>query len=319
MRSKTPFFSVIIPAYNCERFLSEAIESVLSQTFGDFEIVVCDNASTDGTGEVIRSYEGAVRYVRREQNSGPAGGRNAAIAVARGRYLAFLDADDLWTHDKLERCYEVIRCDKAEFVFSSRVNIDAEGRMGSQSISPRGNKRVIQPKDPLLLLMNFIPCSSVVLRGELVKERPFNEDITLWTLEDHLLWMEINQKTLLHYIPLPLLKYRLHEANAAPSHRDNTRLQRHLDGVEELGLYSSDTIEIARRVFRLKVSLNGGSRKESLVCLASILWGARGPQRRLVADWILFNLRHLRTGAARKWVSWPFTGRPRYSMRPTAS
>lgn len=184
---------------------------------------------------------------------------------------------------------------------------------------PRRGKRVIQPKDPLLLLVNFIPCSSVVLRGELVKERSFSEDVATRTLEDHLLWMEINQKTPLHYIPLPLLRYRLHEANSAPLYRDNTCLQRHLDGVEELGLYSSDTIETARRVFRLKASLNGGSRKESLMCLASILWGAKGPQRRLVADWILFNLRHLRTGAARKWVSWPFTGRPRYSMRPTAS
>lgn len=136
MSSETPFFSVIIPAYNCERFLDEAIESVLSQTFGDFEIVVCDNASTDGTGEVIRSYDGQVRSVRLEENRGPAGGRNAAIAEARGRYLAFLDADDLWTHDKLERCYEVIRRDNAKFVFSSRVTIDARGRMGAHSAPP---------------------------------------------------------------------------------------------------------------------------------------------------------------------------------------
>jgi len=100
--------SVIIPVFNCERYLGEAIESVLSQTCRATEILVIDDGSTDGTGHVARSYSPLVRYVF-QRNSGAASARNRGAELAREVFLSFLDADDVWVEDKLSRqiaCFE---------------------------------------------------------------------------------------------------------------------------------------------------------------------------------------------------------------------
>src|ERR687898_3616338 len=95
-----PLVSVVIPCYNQARFLGEAIESVLAQSYPHFEVIVVDDGSTDNTSEVAASYAG-VRYIRQE-NQGLAGARNAGIRRSRGSYLVFLDADDRLLADALE-------------------------------------------------------------------------------------------------------------------------------------------------------------------------------------------------------------------------
>jgi glycosyltransferase involved in cell wall biosynthesis len=100
--------SVIIPVFNCERYLGEAIESVLSQTCRATEIFVIDDGSTDGTGHVARSYSPLVRYVF-QRNLGAASARNRGAELAQKGFLSFLDADDVWLEDKLSRqmaCFE---------------------------------------------------------------------------------------------------------------------------------------------------------------------------------------------------------------------
>jgi glycosyltransferase involved in cell wall biosynthesis len=97
-----PMFSVITPTYNCGAFVEQAIDSVLAQTFEDYEIIVLDDGSTDNTREILQRYSSQpkVRYLYQE-NRGLAAARNAAIRASNGRYLALLDADDLWTPEKL--------------------------------------------------------------------------------------------------------------------------------------------------------------------------------------------------------------------------
>ena len=99
-----PLVSIIIPAYNCAGILSETIDSVLKQTYGNIEIVVVDDGSTDKTGEVAVGYlgSGKVRYYRQE-NRGPGAARNRGVEAARGEYLAFVDADDDLTDDSIEK------------------------------------------------------------------------------------------------------------------------------------------------------------------------------------------------------------------------
>lgn len=99
---RAPLVSVIIPTYNCAHFLGQAIESVLEQTFMDYEIIVVDDGSTDDTAAVLDQFRDQVRHVS-QANQGNAGARNTGIAMARGQWLAFLDADDLWAPRKLER------------------------------------------------------------------------------------------------------------------------------------------------------------------------------------------------------------------------
>jgi glycosyltransferase involved in cell wall biosynthesis len=97
-----PEFSVIIPTHNRGRIVCEAVDSVLAQTFTDFEIVVIDDGSTDDTRELLAGYAGRIRYVRQDRH-GRSAARNLGIMLARGRYCAFLDSDDTWFPDKLER------------------------------------------------------------------------------------------------------------------------------------------------------------------------------------------------------------------------
>ncbi len=98
-----PRVSVIIPAFNAEEHVEQALRSVQSQTYDDWEIVVCDDCSTDGTTEVARGFGDSVTLVRTEANSGPAAARNLAIEHSSGELLAFLDADDYWLPTYLER------------------------------------------------------------------------------------------------------------------------------------------------------------------------------------------------------------------------
>jgi glycosyltransferase involved in cell wall biosynthesis len=96
-----PLVSVVIPVFNGERFLREAVESVLAQKYSPVEIIIVDDGSTDGTATVARSLSETVRYLH-QTNQGPAAARNRGIKQARGSLIAFADADDLWPADKLE-------------------------------------------------------------------------------------------------------------------------------------------------------------------------------------------------------------------------
>jgi len=97
-----PQISCIVPVYNGERYVKEALDSILAQTYRPIEIIVVDDGSVDGTAGVVASYGDQVKYVR-QPNAGPAAARNRGVSKAQGEFIAFLDADDLWHPEKLER------------------------------------------------------------------------------------------------------------------------------------------------------------------------------------------------------------------------
>ena len=121
---ETPLVSVIIPVFNYDRFLAEAIECVLSQTYRNIEVIVVDDGSTDGSAEVAKSFaERGVRYSYQE-NAGIGPARNTGVAMAQGEYFAFLDADDRWPPEKIERQLEAFGNDLAlEMVFGQAVQL----------------------------------------------------------------------------------------------------------------------------------------------------------------------------------------------------
>lgn len=100
---KIPTVSVVIPTYNRAHLVGRAIQSVLNQTYQDFEIIVVDDGSTDNTEEVVKSFnDPRIRYIRHDQNRGGSAARNTGIKMARGEYIAFQDSDDEWLPEKLE-------------------------------------------------------------------------------------------------------------------------------------------------------------------------------------------------------------------------
>ena len=96
--------SIITPTYNCAKFIGVTIESVMKQTYENWEMIIVDDASTDNTEEIVRRYDDKrIKYVKLEKNSGAAIARNKAMKLAQGKYMAFLDSDDIWKENKLEK------------------------------------------------------------------------------------------------------------------------------------------------------------------------------------------------------------------------
>lgn len=149
-----PLVSVIMPAFDSARFIAEAIRSVQAQTFGDWELVIVDDASADSTPEIITRFsddDSRIRYFRMDRNSGAGASRQKALDLATGRYIAFLDADDLWTPDKLEKQLRFMEKSGQPFSFSSYELMNESGT--------KTGKRVEAP-DPLsyrkLFFCNFV-------------------------------------------------------------------------------------------------------------------------------------------------------------------
>lgn len=122
-----PTVSVVIPAYNCDRYIVQAVESVLQQEDCTYEIVIIDDGSTDSTEEVLEPYRDRLRYVKQE-NQGVAAARNHGIAIAKADFIAFLDADDYFLPDKLVRQAEILlKCPDLGIVHSGWQRVDSEG------------------------------------------------------------------------------------------------------------------------------------------------------------------------------------------------
>jgi teichuronic acid biosynthesis glycosyltransferase TuaG len=122
--------SIIIPTYNCEKFIGKTLQSVLNQSYSNWEIILVDDASTDNTVTIIKEFaqdDNRIKLTRLENNSGNGFARNIALQNASGRYIAFLDADDLWAPLKLEKQISFLQSYKLPFTFSFYDCIDEQG------------------------------------------------------------------------------------------------------------------------------------------------------------------------------------------------
>ncbi|ATJ82678.1 glycosyltransferase family 2 protein [Halomonas beimenensis] len=182
---KRPAFSIIMPAHNAESTIDAAIASVLHQSFSDFELIVIDDCSTDKTKSKIRSYEYdfRVRPVFLTENCGVATARNQAIARAKGKYIAFLDSDDLWMPNKLEK-QEFELKKGAAVVFSSYQRFDQSGDRGVVFAKP-----VVAYTD--MLLCNWIGNLTGVYDCEKIG-KVYQKEVGH---EDYLMWLEIVGKS----------------------------------------------------------------------------------------------------------------------------
>lgn len=121
--------SIIMPSYNTANFISESIRSVIAQTYTDWELIIVDDCSTDRTDEVVASFrDSRIRYFKNEKNSGAALTRNRALREARGEWIAFLDSDDLWEPEKLERQIAFMNGHNYTLSFTGYEKIDEEGQ-----------------------------------------------------------------------------------------------------------------------------------------------------------------------------------------------
>jgi glycosyltransferase involved in cell wall biosynthesis len=213
-----PSVSVVIPAYNAERFLAAAIESVLAQTFADLEVIVVDDGSTDGTASVVESYGQRVTYIR-QANSGVAAARNRGIAASTGAYVGFLDADDTWLPHKLDRQLSALREHPTHHAcYSSFLVVDLRLEPLRVQPSPRSGPLL----EDLLLIGNVVGCPTVICERALF-ERAGGFDPELSQCADWDMWIRLGLLTDMLYLDEPLASYRQHADNMS---RDIPRYER---------------------------------------------------------------------------------------------
>jgi len=204
--------TVIIPAYNCAQFISEAIESVLAQIYKDYEIVVVDDGSTDTTAEVLKKYKGKISYVY-QANGGPSKARNTGVVNSNGEYIAFLDQDDAWLPEKLQLQVELLEYnEKAALVYTDGYILGT----GSFARPETWSRRIFQERQPRrgnvltdLFLDNFILTSSVIVRKKCLEEAGIF-DLSLPPVADYDRWMNIAALYEIDFINAPLVKHRDH-------------------------------------------------------------------------------------------------------------
>lgn len=199
--------SVIIPTYNrCER-LKLTIESVLKQTYQDFELLICDDGSTDDTHEMVMAFnDERIRWLEGSNSGGPATPRNRGIAEARGEWLAFLDSDDLWEPTKLERQIEVVKESKFKAVCTN-AKVLVNGEILTKPYFHFLEDKIYTFKD--MLMVNWVICSSMMIHCSLV-ERVGNFPVskTFKVGEDYVLWISVAMDTDIYFIKDQLVTYR---------------------------------------------------------------------------------------------------------------
>ncbi|MEW6536019.1 MAG: glycosyltransferase [Candidatus Auribacterota bacterium] len=246
-----PAVSVVIPTYNSGKYLLQTLQSVLNQTYKDFEILVVDDGSTDNTQQiiqsVIRQHPDKIRYMYQE-NSGVGAARNNGIRHARGQYIAFLDADDVWLPQKLQVQIDFIqRNSEYDFVFSDVIAMDENGHNG---------KRMMQFKKPRsgyifydLLEENFISLpTSFVKRDCIEKVGYFCEDRIIMSAEDHHFWLKLALCSKGGYIDQPLACYRIRSDSISSKKVDHRKIC--LEAIGKISEEYPDAYESGKKHFK---------------------------------------------------------------------
>ena len=198
--------SVIMPAYNSSEYISESINSVLHQTYQNWELIIIDDHSTDNTVDIVKEYcsrDPRVKLVVSEANNGVAAARNIGLQVAKGKYIAFLDSDDLWLPDKLKIQLSFMEKNHVAFSFSSYERFDSENKEKRAIVKA---PEIITAND--VLTNTVIGCLTVMVNKELVGN--FRMPL-LNHMEDNATWYTILSRGFTAYgLPTILARYRLH-------------------------------------------------------------------------------------------------------------
>lgn len=214
--------SIIMPAYNAERYVADAIRSVLAQTYQDWELVVVDDGSKDGTAGIARdlaAQDARIRLVSRE-NGGQAAARNTGIRASRGTLVAFLDADDLWVEEKLELQLRALAETGADVLSSNGFVFEGDDTsVEAYELSTLPGRTEGAEMFRLLYAFNRIQIQSVLVRREMLEQVGlFDEDRRYQNCEDYDLWLSLAAAGALFYgMEERLIKYRRHEG--ASTHR----------------------------------------------------------------------------------------------------
>ena len=228
MNNSSPAISVIIPTYNRAGCLGDAIDSVTAQTFRDYELIVVDDGSTDNSEDLVKARDG-IRYFRMTENAGVSKARNMGIKHARGKFICFLDSDDLWVEDKLERQINFMESDDEPAVcYTDEIWV----RNGRRVNSGKRHRKFSGDILANCLALCIISPSSVMLRAEVFDAIGLFDE-TLPACEDYDLWLRLSARFPIQFIPRKLIV-------KTGGHAD--QLSRKYDAMDRFRVYAIDKL-----------------------------------------------------------------------------
>lgn len=219
-----PLVSVIIPAYNSEKYIVGAISSILAQTYKNLEIIIVDDGSTDSTARVVKDKINAKRYPLsakyiHQKNGGPSAARNRGIRESKGEYIAFLDSDDIWLPEKIERqvnyCIDNSQCG---LIYTGYDTCDENGIIVSKFIKKEVSKKEILKN---LYLKNVISTASTVMVRRECFDRVGYFDEALKVAEDWDMWIRILNLYDFYYINESLARYTIRKESQSYNGQKN--------------------------------------------------------------------------------------------------
>lgn len=194
--------SIVMPSYNTGSFIKETIESVLAQSYPVWELIIVDDCSTDNTDDVVNQYlsDERIHYIKNDANSGAAVSRNRALREAKGKWIAFLDSDDLWEPDKLKKQIAFMENNDYHFSYTNYIEIDEASSPNGKSVT--GPKRITKQG-----MYNYcwMGCLTVMYDAEMVGLIQI-EDIK--KNNDYALWLKVCKKANCYLLNETLARYR---------------------------------------------------------------------------------------------------------------
>jgi glycosyltransferase involved in cell wall biosynthesis len=260
----SPLVSIVIPSYNHGHYLGRALQSVLDQTYANWEAIVIDNHSTDNTDEVMATFsDSRISYLKIHNNGVIAASRNLGIMAAKGRWIAFLDSDDWWTIDKLQTCFDHIN-DDVDFLYHDLEVVTEKPRFFRRKVI-----KSWQVKSPVLIDLltngNAIATSSVVVRAELLQQlNGMCEESGMVAAEDYNTWLRIAKLTnAFRYIPKRLGLYQVHKDGISRKNMSVPTSQALIRFVGDLNLHQSIMVDINLKYANLRYSFLKGDYLEA--------------------------------------------------------
>lgn len=201
---KEELVSIIMPAYNCGDFIGIALDSVINQSYKNWEVIVVDDCSTDNTADVVQEYiknDNRIKYHKLEKNSGAAVARNKAVDLASGKYMAFLDSDDVWFPEKLTKQIGFMEENDYGFTCTSYTKIDEQGEYLNRTI-------VAQPKRDYDGVLKTCPGNSTVIYNAEKLGKFKIPDIK--KRNDYVMWLQVIKRAkYLYGVEEPLGSHRI--------------------------------------------------------------------------------------------------------------
>ncbi len=210
--SITPEISVIMSVYNSERFLKESLDSILSQSFKDFELIITDDSSTDGTLKILEDYtskDPRIILVANKTNAGLTKNLNSMISVAKGKYLARLDADDISLPERLEKQYRYMQDNPSVGVLGTDGSIFGDKRKTIVIDRPHEHREI----KAAFAFENLLIHSSAFIRMSLLEEKNIRYDENYKIIQDYELWTRLITETEFRILDEKLVNYRVSETN----------------------------------------------------------------------------------------------------------